>query len=447
MHYKPRTLAAKLRRLVGQFRVVVVSGARQVGKSTLLAHVLPRWDAVVFDPALDVGNARADPDLFLDNHPAPLVLDEIQYAPELVPALKRRVDRVRRPGQYVLTGSQQWSVLKSASESLAGRAVFLDLEGFSLAEIAEAVPADARDAADAGDVANGSAGAGTGDADNGADAADAAAAPAHWLARYLDDPDAFVARPAKRLPATRGVYEQLWRGFLPEADALPADLIGEFYRAYLRTYIERDARLLADIHVWQQFGRFTQLAAALTAQEVNHAQLGRDIGVTPQTAQRWLAMLRATFQWFEAPAYHGSAVKRVSGKPKGYLADTGLACSLQMISTAHTLGGHPLAGALFETAVVAEIRKLAASMATPPSLYHWRSYGGAEVDVVLERDGRLYPIEVKLSTKPSKADARGLAALREAFPRRRIAPGLVICPVERLERLSDRDYALPWDAQ
>ena len=412
MRYKPRILADQLLGMIKQFPVVVVSGARQVGKSTLLEHTLPDWDIVVFDPAVDVGNARQDPDLFLDNHPPPVVLDEIQYAPELVAAIKRRVDRARKPGQYVLTGSQQWSVLKSASESLAGRAVFLDLEGFSLAETAEATTTE------------------------------------HWLKRYLDDPDGFVAKPpgnTTRIKLPRTIYEQLWWGFLPEADALEADWIGEFYRAYLRTYIERDVRLLSDIGDWQQFGRFARLAAALTAQEVNHSQLGREIGVTPQTAQRWLAMLRATFQWFEVPAYHGNTIKRISGKPKGYIADTGLACSLQMISTPRTLGGHPLVGSLFETLVAAEVRKLSATLATPPSLYHWRSHGGGEVDLLLERDGRFHPIEIKLTTKPSKSDTRGIAALRETYPKLNVAPGLVVCPVERTQRLNETDYALPWD--
>ncbi len=411
MRYKARLLGSRLRRMVERFPVVVVSGARQVGKTTLIAHVLAGWDSVVFDPAVDVGNAREDPDLFLDNHPPPLVLDEIQFAPELVAAIKRRVDRTREPGQYVLTGSQQWSVLKSASESLAGRAVFLDLESFCLAEIAEATTED------------------------------------HWLKRYLADPERFGTDLPERIDAPRTVYEQLWWGFLPETDALEAEWIGEFYRACLRTYIERDVRLLADVSDWQQFGRLVRLAAALTAQEVNYSQFGREIAVTPQTAQRWLAMLRATFQWFEVPAYHGNTVKRISLKPKGYLADTGLACTLQMISSPRALSGHPLVGALFETAVVAEIRKLAATLATPPSLYHWRSYGGGEVDLLLERDGRLHPIEVKLTTKPGRGDTRGITALREACPESNIAPGLVICPLEKPQRLNETDWALPWDSR
>lgn len=414
MRYKLRILAQPLRRMLARFPIVVVSGARQVGKSTLLAHALPDWEAVVFDPAVDVANARQDPDLFLDNHPPPLVLDEVQFAPELVAALKRRVDRSRSPGQYVLTGSQQWSVLKSASESLAGRAVFLDLEGFCLAEIAEVAVAE------------------------------------HWLKRYLDDPDGFTAalpEGVERINAPRTLYEHIWRGGLPEADALEVDWIGEFYRAYMRTYIERDVRLLADVGDWQQFGRFVRLAAALSAQEVNHSQLGREIGVTPQTAQRWLAMLRATFQWFETPAYHGNTIKRISNKPKGYIADTGLACSLQMISTPQTLAGHPLVGALFETLVVGEIRKLSATLATPPQMHHWRSHGGGEVDLLLERDGRFHPIEIKLATKPTQGDTRGFASLRATYPNLKIAPGLVLCAAERPLRLNATDYALPWDCR
>ncbi len=411
MHYKKRILTEKLRRMTEQFSVVVVSGARRVGKSTLLKHVFDGWDAVVFDPVADVGNARQDPDLFLDNHPAPLILDEIQYAPELVASIKRRVDLTGEPGQYVLTGSQQWSVLKTASESLAGRAVFLDMEGFCLAEIVEA----------AGDK--------------------------HWLERYLDDPEGFVADPSERLPSSRTVYEQLWRGFMPEADSLELDWLGEFHRAYLRTYIERDVRLISDVNDWRQFGRFVQLIAALTAQEINYSQLGRELGVTPQTAQRWLPMLTATFQCFEAPAYHGNVIKRISNRPKGYIADTGLACSLQMISKPQTLGGHPMTGALFETAVVSEIRKLARTLSTPPSMYHWRSHSGGEVDLLLERDGIFHPIEVKLSSRPSRGDLRGIKSFRSTYPGLDIAPGLVICPTERFMRLGDDEYALPWDTR
>lgn len=417
MKYRERALSRRLTGLMQRFPIVVVSGARQVGKTTLAVHSFPEWPRVTLDPSVDVGNARADPDLFLRNYRPPLIIDELQYAPELVSALKRAVDSDRSPGRYLLTGSQQWQVLRSASESLAGRAVFIDLEAFSLHEIAEAPFS------------------------------------ASWLERYLENPTRFLqevvegdADEDQRLQLPWTLYEQLWRGFLPEAQALEEEWIPDFLEAYFRSYVERDVRSFGDVADWHQFGRFVQLSAALTAQEVNHSQLGREVGITPQTATRWRDMLAATYQWHEVPAYSGNTIKRISSKPKGYTSDTGLACSLQRISSPQALGGHPLVGALFETAMVDEIRKHAATLRTKPQLFHWRSHGGAEVDLVLERDGTLFPIEIKLTSRPGRNDARGIAAFRDSYPQARIAHGLVICAVDRPLRLSDTVAALPWDS-
>jgi hypothetical protein len=209
--------------------------------------------------------------------------------------------------------------------------------------------------------------------------------------------------------------------------------------------VERDVRLLTEVADWHLFGRFVRLAAALTGQEINHSQLGRELGVTPQTARRWLDLLTATFQWFEVPAYSGNAVKRVSGKGKGYIADTGFACWAQAISSPSSLGGNPLWGHLFETAIAGELRKQMSLLSPAPRLYHWRSAGGAEVDFLLERDNTFFPIEVKAKTRVSRGDARGIRAFRAAYPALQVAPGLVIAPCERLERISEEAVALPWD--
>jgi predicted AAA+ superfamily ATPase len=408
--YLARSITKRLNLLAGTFPVVVITGARQVGKSTLL---LETWgnkaDIVVFDPVIDVENARQDPKLFLDNRPPPLVLDEIQYAPELVASIKRRIDRDRSPGQYILTGSQQWGVLKSMAESLAGRAIFLDLEGFSLAEIMETK------------------------------------VDHPWIASWLDDPAAFTEKSPPRLPVRRTLYEQLWRGWLPEAQFIPLETVPDFHAAYQRTYIERDARLLADVSDWQLFGRFVRLASALTAQEINFSQLGRELGLTPQTSRRWLDILKATFQWFEVPAYSGNVIKRVSGKPKGFIADTGMACAAQVISSPNAMSGHPLWGALFETAVAGELRKQIALMSPRPNLYHWRAYSGAEVDIIVERDGVFYPIEIKAGSRVGRRDTTGISSFRKTYPDLKIEKGLVLAPVDRMLKISDRDYALPWD--
>ena len=408
--YIRRLLTDKLYKLVESFPVVVISGARQVGKSTLLQNTLGiEAEIVVFDPVIDVENARRDPELFLNNHPTPLILDEIQYAPELVASIKRRVDLDRAPGQYILTGSQQWGVMKSMSESLAGRAVFLDLYSFCLLEISQSnftMP---------------------------------------WIVRWLDSPDEFLTTRQSRLPQKITLYEQFWRGFLPEPQFLSLDVIPDFLSAYQRTYIERDVRLLAEVSDLQLFGRFLQLVSALTAQEVNYSQLGRELGLTPQTAQRWLDILKATFQWFEIPAYSGNLIKRVSSKSKGYIADTGLACLTQAISTPKAIGGHPLWGAIFETAVAAELRKQVAVSSPKPNFYHWRAHSGAEVDMILEYNGILYPIEIKAKTNPSRRDTMGISAFRKKYPELSIARGLVVAPCSNVMQLSENDYATPWD--
>ena len=399
-------------RLVENFPVVVISGARQVGKSTLLKNAFPSGtDYVVFDPITDVENARQDPELFLANHPGrPLLLDEIQYVPELVPAIKRMVDEERSPGRFILTGSQQWEVMKSLSESLAGRAVFLDLEGFCLAELSE------EDQNEPG-----------------------------WLGAWLDDPKAFAGsgRGVLKLPGT--LYEVLWRGFLPEATQLGLDLVPDYHEAYMRTYIERDVRMLTDVSEWHTFGRFVRLASALTAQEINYSKLGREIGINPQTARRWLGLLSATFQWFVVPAFSGNSVKRVSGKPKGCIADPGFACAAQQISSPTALGGHPMLGALFETAVMAELRKQCSLLSPKPRMHHWRSAGGAEVDIILERDGKLFPIEVKVNSRPSRKHSRGIRAFRDSYPRLEIQPGMVLAPTDKILQISEDDYAVPWN--
>ena len=408
--YLPRFLSSRLQTLFGSFPVVVLSGARQVGKSTLLKHVFgDLGELVVFDPVQDIGNARADPDLFLDNHPSPAILDEVQFVPELVAALKRRVDLDRRPGRYLLTGSQQWHVMRALAESLAGRAVFLDLEGFSLGELAGTDPAGA------------------------------------WLGGWLDDPEHFPDQVRGPLELPFGPFELVWRGSLPDATQLARDVVPDFWSAYFRTYVERDVRLLAEISDWHAFGQFVRVAAALSAQEINASQLGRELGITPQTARRWLDLLVGTFQWFEVPAYSGNAIKRASGKSKGYLADTGLACWAQAITAPSALGGHPLWGAFFETFIAGELRKQMSLLSPQPRLHHWRTSAGAEVDFLLEANGRFFPIEVKARTRISRADTRGIRALRETYPALDIAPGLVIAPCARMERISETDFALPWN--
>ncbi|AQQ72089.1 hypothetical protein SMSP2_02469 [Limihaloglobus sulfuriphilus] len=408
--YKERLITEKLKRLVNTFPAVVLTGARQVGKSTLLTHIFPNFEHVTFDPVIDIGYSSDEPDIFLRNHPTPVILDEIQYAPELISAVKRRIDNDRSPGQYIITGSQQWAVMKNISEALTGRAVIVDMEGFSLSEIAGRITEK------------------------------------NWLSNWLNlSPEEFKAGHT-RLPAQRPLFEQLWRGWLPEVERLAAEDIIIYLRSYIQTYVERDVRNLLDTSDWQSFGKFLQMISALTAQEMNYSRFGNDLDISPQTVRRWFSVIEGTFQWFNIASFSGNTLKRICRRQKGYFADTGLACSLNRISSHRSLLGHPIAGALFETAVVSEIRKLSTTLAMPPQFYHWRTAGGAEVDLIMERDGSLFPVEIKMTSNPGKKHLSGINAFRRTYPKLSIAPGLVICPCEKFVQISQTDYALPWDS-
>jgi uncharacterized protein len=381
-----------------------------VGKSTLLAHLFPEVKMVVFDPIQDIYGARRDPDLFLDNFSPPLILDEVQFAPELLPALKRRVDRIDSPGQYCLTGSQNLSMLRSVAESMAGRVGILPLEGLTVYEVS-----------------------GWGNREG-------------WLSAYLSSPDGLVNRVNRTIRELGSLARFLWRGTLPGLLDAPDEIVPDYFRSYVQTYVERDVRLMEDIRELAGFGRFLGLTGALTAQEVNASQLGRDVGVSPATARKWMDLLVNTYQWLELFPYQGNTVKRLSRKRKGFLRDTGMACTLQRISSPDALAVSPMLGAMFETLVVNEVLRQGNTLAMPPEAYHWRTGGGAEVDLVLDRDGKLYPIEVKCKSHLTKHDTRGLRAFRETYGGGRIMTGLIVYAGSECYRVDEQTIALPWNA-
>ncbi len=409
MHYRPRHLESRLREYASFFKAVLVVGARQVGKSSLLAACFPGVRTVLFDARQDLHGARRDPDLFLKNFPPPLILDEIQYAPELLPALKRRLDQESLPGRYLLTGSQHFAVMKDVSESMAERVGILHLSSMTPAEMA-------------------------GEADRAG----------NFIGDWLDHPGDLSPDLPLRPEPEGGLARFLWRCSLPGLLDAPDSLVTPYCDSYLATYLERDIRTLGDVRNLADFDRFLRLAAALTAKELNLSQLGREIGIAPATARHWLALLTHGYQWMELPPYHGNAIKRLSRRPKGHLADTGLAATLLRIQSPPGLAAHPLFGALFESFVVTTVVKHGQRRSMEPARYHWRSGGGAKVDLVLEMDGRLYPIEVKAATAVSGHDARGLAAFRDTYPRS--APGLLLYAGDTVRQVSDHAWAVPWRA-
>ena len=403
--YQPRLIEPRLAELWAHFPVVAVLGARQVGKSTLVRHALAgHIKTVVFDPVQDVGGARQDPDLFLQNNPPPLFLDEIQYAPELTAALKRRVDDAPGAGQYVISGSQNLMVLRRISESLAGRVAILNLPPMGYSEL---------------------------QCQTGRD---------DLLARWVRGED--VTSVASRSPPPW--QSAVWRGGYPGLLALPDNLVQTYFDSYVRTYIERDIRTVSAIGDLQLFGRFFSLLAAHTACEVNPAELGRELGVDRKTARHWLSIAEATYQWLEVPAFSRNPGKRASGKNKGFMTDTGLVCFHQRIPEPGMIPNHPLYGRLIETWVAMEIHKRIQSWPTRPGLWHYRAHGGAEVDLLLEWGGRLFPIEIKAKAHPTRSDGRGAAAFRAAYPALDIGPTLIISAIAAPARLAPDIVAVPW---
>ncbi len=409
MSYKPRFAQAKLKEYAKWFRAILVLGSRQVGKTTLLRQAFPGLPLITFDPVQDIHGARQDPDLFLDSFRPPLILDEIQYVPELFAALKRRIDLSEKPGQYFLTGSQNPAMLRQVAESMAGRVGILELAGFGVEELA-----------------------GVGDCHP-------------WLKVWLETGGEADPARYRFLPQpSGGLLSTLWRGGMPGLLGLPDTMVQPFLDSYLHTYVERDVRVMGDIRDMGGFGRFVALCAALTAQEVNKAQFGRELGIAPATALKWFDTLKATYQWHEIQAFSGNAVKRLVGKSKGYLTDTGLACLLQRLTSVEALSASPLRGALFETWVANGIRKQFTTLPSAPGLYHWRTAGGAEVDVVLDWNGVRYPVEIKCKTQLSGHDLRGIRAFRETYGTE--SPGVIVYAGESCRKLDAVTLAMPWNA-
>lgn len=411
MNYRKRHLEEKIKELSSFYKVILLTGARQVGKSSLLSHLYPEYKHITFDPVQDIYGARKDPDLFLDNFPPPLILDEIQYVPQLLPAIKRRVDLSDKRGQYYLTGSQNLSILRSVSESMAGRIGIVQLSGMSLLEMR---------------------GLGA-DEDN-------------WLQKWIISPQNFNGDISLIDNFDQPLINFLWRGTFPALLDAPDSIIPDYFNSYTQTYVERDIRLIENIKDLSQFGRFIRIASALTAQEINPTHIGREIGINPDTAKRWLNMLYYGYQWIELAPYSGNAIKRLSKKRKGYFSDTGLVCYLQNILTPEALLSNPIWGAIFETFAVNQILKQLSRFSSTPTLYHWRTAGGAEVDVIIEMNGRLFPIEIKAKTNLSGHDTKSLRVFINTY-KEKCSQGIIFYAGKEIYKAAENIWAIPWLAK
>ena len=400
-----RTLATTIRRACRTFPAVWVAGPRQSGKTTLLRMGWEKTHSFVSLENPDVrARATADPNGFLRDHPAPVILDEIQYTPDLLPYIKSAIDEVRKPGQWLLSGSQQFPLMQGISQSLAGRVAVTTLLPFSIGEAA-GHPGGRRtldsliEATFFRSVRNPAPGIDLG----------------HWLIRG--------AYPEPR--ANRAVDRNLWCA------------------SYIQTYLERDVRQLVAVNDLNVFERFLRLTAARTAQLLNYSDLARDVGVSPPTVRSWISLLEASGQVYLLMPYHRDFGKRLVKSPKLYFLDSALAAFLVGLHDPVPLLQGPFAGAFMETAVVAAWVKAFHHRGEPPALYFWRSGDGLEVDLLIDRNGVLYPLEIKASSTPTPEHAAGIQKWRR-LAGTEDTPGAVVANVDRACALCPGVRAVPW---
>ncbi len=371
-----RALAPELLALSKQHSIVVLTGPRQVGKTSLLERLFPDLRYASLDVASHAEMAETRPRDFLALYPPPVIIDEVQYAPAFFRDIKTAVDARRgERGLFLLTGSQNFQLMAQVADSLAGRAAVVPLLGLSSNEWADF---------------HGNPGI------------------ADWL-------------------------EFLWRGGFPAlwADRENAPGRDRWYQGYLATYLERDVRSLANIGRLRDFERLLRACAARTAQTLNMADLARDVGIAPSTARQWLSVLQTSNQILLLEPYHRSLGKRLAKSPKLYFTDSGLAAFLMGFQSAASLRQSQQLGALWENHVVVQWLRWRDWLAPAAALWYWRDQGGDEVDLVIELDAKLYGIECKVSERPSANALKGLSKMQSLYGAATMPRGFIACTAEQ----------------
>ena len=394
MYYK-RTLSKTLLQANDFFKVILLTGPRQVGKTTLLEHIKePNRTCISLDDREILMMAHEDPVHFFERFPPPVWIDEVQKAPNLFPYIKAIVDKSDRKGAFWLTGSQQFHLMKHVSESLAGRVAVFDLQGFSQSEKEK---------------------------DEGRPV-------------FLPDIPLQTQRPVW---STQETFDMIVKGSFPQLfDGTPPLM---FYSAYVRTYIERDVREIMNIVNEHAFLKFLKVVAGRTGQLLNYNDTARDIEVSVNTVKSWISVLETSGLIYLLPPYYRNLTKRVIKSPKLYFLDTGLCCYLTGISTGEMAMNHPMSGALLETYVVSEVLKSYWHNGERPFAFFYRDTLGKEIDLILEAAGKLWPMEVKQTASPLPKMVQNFEVLAHEV----CGKGALICTANKFIPMNGGVHIIP----
>lgn len=403
MNYIKRDLEAKITALSKEYSCLLITGPRQVGKTTVLRHLAaPNRGYVTLDDLEERRMARNDPALFLQIHDLPVLIDEVQYAPELFSYIKIAVDNGAAPGSFWLTGSQAFRMMELAQESLAGRVAVLHMPGLSQHEIYGSGPGRP----------------------------------------FTVDLAALKERKNAGVPANMdGIYERIWKGSLPGYISGKFTDRSVFYSSYLQTYIDRDVSELVSLTDKLQFQDFIRAAACRAGQMLNIHDIAQDVGTSDDTARRWLQVLEKSDIIFYLRPYSNNLLKRTVKTPKMYFFDTGLVVYLTRYTSPEILQNGAMNGAILENYVVSEIMKTYYNAAQDCLLWYYRDKSSNEIDLVMESDGRLNPLEIKRSVNPGNELIRTFSILdKGSVPR---GKGALICMRPELSAINADNYIVP----
>jgi predicted AAA+ superfamily ATPase len=398
MYYK-RTLSKVVKNASNTFPAVLINGPRQVGKTTLFENSMTKQRTYVSldDPRIR-SIAKTDPSLFFKTYAPPILIDEVQYATELFPYIKMIIDKEKKNGLFWLTGSQMFHLMKNVTESLAGRIAVLNLQGLSQSE-------------------------------------------KNLSPAYLPFLPSFKLRKKTSVLSLEEVYKLVWQGSYPRL-LIEHKMNWElFYASYISTYLEKDVKMLVNIEHEHKFFKFLKVIAARTGQLLNYSDIANDIGISVNTVKSWISILETSGLIFLLQPYSSNITVRTVKTPKLYFLDTGLACYLTGWDSVKVLENGAMNGAMLETYVISEILKSYWHNGKQPRIYFYRDKNQKEIDLIIEKNDTLYPIEIKRTANPTKNDIKNFSILKSF--RKNIGLGAAICLIDNSIPITESAVAMP----